>query len=138
MLRARAGIAFKTVFSASDKLNFLHRACAAGYFTRIFFVGTADPRINAARVADRVIRGGHTVPIEKIVSRYRGSLANLLEALRVADRVYLYDNSLDGVGARLCARVTEGRLRKIYGELPAWIAAAVEGLPVHEELVDLR
>ena len=28
--------------------------------------------------------------------------------------------------------------RKIYGELPAWIAAAVEGLPVHEELVDLR
>ncbi len=70
LLRARAGIAFKTVFSASDKLNFLHRACAAGYFTRIFFVGTADPRINAARVADRVIRGGHTVPIEKIVSRY--------------------------------------------------------------------
>jgi len=138
LLRQRAGIAFETVFSAPDKLVFLRRACAAGYFTRIFFVSTSDPRINAARVADRVIRGGHTVPIEKIISRYRGSLANLVEALRIADRVYLYDNSVDGVEARLCARVTEGRLRKIYGELPEWVAAAAGPLPEHPDLVDLR
>lgn len=138
LLRQRAGIAFETVFSAPDKLAFLRTACAAGYFMRFFFVGTSDPRINASRVADRVIRGGHTVPIEKIVSRYRGSLANLVEALRIADRVYLYDNSVDGVEARLCARVTEGKLRKIYGDLPDWVSAAVATLPVQEQLVDLR
>lgn len=106
--------------------------------SRGIVVGTRDPRINAARIADRVARGGHSVPIEKIVSRYRGSLTNLAVALRIADRAYLYDNSVDGVDARLCARVTEGRLRKVYGPLPEWIAAAIAGLPVHEELVDLR
>ena len=49
----RAGIAFETVFSADDKLDFLTRAWEAHYFIRVFFVGTSDPRINAARVADR-------------------------------------------------------------------------------------
>lgn len=126
------------MFSAPDKVDFLRRARASGYFTRMFYVGTSDPRINAARVADRVIRGGHTVPIEKIVSRYERSLANLAAALRLSDRVYLYDNSIDGADARLCARVTEGRLRKIYGPLPEWIAVAIATLPVHAELQDLR
>ncbi|MET0790120.1 MAG: hypothetical protein ABW061_01240 [Polyangiaceae bacterium] len=35
-------------------------ACSErGYFSRVFFVGTSDPRINAARVAGRVMQGGH-------------------------------------------------------------------------------
>jgi len=49
LLAARQGIAFETVLSAPDKLDFIARARAAGYFCRIFFVSTADPRINAAR-----------------------------------------------------------------------------------------
>jgi len=49
---------------------------AAGYFVRLFFVGTDDPSINAKRVAMRVIEGGHDVPIGKIISRYAKSLAN--------------------------------------------------------------
>lgn len=49
LLAERAGIAFETVFSADDKLDFVARAKSAGYFVRVFFVGTGDPRINAAR-----------------------------------------------------------------------------------------
>ena len=80
LLAERAGIAFETVFSTDDKLDFVTRARTSGYFVRVFFVATSDPRINAARVANRVIHGGHTVPIDKIVSRYRKSLANLAPA----------------------------------------------------------
>jgi predicted ABC-type ATPase len=65
-------------------------------------------------------RGGHTVPIEKIVSRYIRSLANLAPMIRLADRVYIYDNSADGEDARLCARTESGLLRKVYGVLPQW------------------
>jgi predicted ABC-type ATPase len=104
----------------------------------VFFVGTSDPRINAARVANRVIHGGHTVPIDKIVSRYGKSLANLAPALRVADRVYIYDNSAEDVDARLCARTIDGTLRKIYGPLPRWVALVVDPLPRHADFVDLR
>lgn len=138
LLAAHQGIAFETVFSTDDKLDFVGRARAAGYFVRVFFIGTSDPRINAARIAGRVMEGGHTVPIEKIISRYGKSMANLAGAIDVADRVYIYDNSVDGVEARLCARTTDGQLRKVYGPLPEWIVDAARDLPCHAQFVDLR
>lgn len=138
LLQGRQGIAFETVFSAPDKVDFLKRCGEAGYFTRVFFIGTSDPRINAARVADRVLRGGHTVPIEKIISRYARSMANLSAAIAIADRVYVFDNSTDGVEARLCARTQGGLLRKVYTALPGWVADVVEPLGRHPSFVDLR
>lgn len=138
LLADKRGIAFETVFSAPDKVNFLARARRAGYFLRVFFIGTADPRINAARVAGRVMQGGHTVPIEKIVSRYERSMGNLRAAIQLAHRTYIYDNSVDGAEARLCARTVDGALRKIYGGLPDWVYSTVGPLARHAQFVDLR
>ncbi|MBK6531581.1 MAG: zeta toxin family protein [Deltaproteobacteria bacterium] len=138
LLSRTEGIAFETVFSANDKLDFVSRAKERGYFVRVFFIGTVDPRINASRVAGRVMEGGHTVPIEKIVSRYGRSMANLSAVIPFADRVYIYDNSIDGVEARLCARTSDGALRKVYGALPDWVADTVDPLPRHAEFTDMR
>lgn len=131
LLASRASIAFETVFSAPDKVDFLAQAVTVGYFVRVFFVGTSDPRINAARVAQRVMAGGHSVPIEKIISRYSKSMTNLAAAIAIADRVYIYDNSLEGQEARLCARTRDGVLYKVYGESPAWVMDALRDLPNH-------
>lgn len=133
LLSERRGLAFETVFSSAEKLDFLSRASEAGYFIRLFFVGTFDPRINAARVADRVMKGGHAVPIEKIISRFSRSMANLEVAFGLADRVYIYDNSPEGENAKLWARVESGQLRKVYGALPAWILDATSELPRHPQ-----
>lgn len=138
LLAGGEGIAFETVFSSPEKVDFVKQAKRAGYFVRVFYISTADPRINAARVANRVMQGGHTVPIEKIISRYLRSMANLSPALVLADRVYVFDNSVEGAQARLCARVEGGALRKIYGPLPSWVEDAVRALPKHREFVDLR
>ncbi len=138
LLAGGKGIAFETVFSAPDKVDFMRRALDAGYFLRVFFIGTSDPRINAARVAGRVMEGGHTVPLEKIVSRYSKSMANLAVAIALADRVYVYDNSVEGADAKLLARTSGGKLRKVYGELPPWIADAVDTLSKHVGFVDAR
>ncbi len=138
LLAARAGIAFETVLSATDKLQFLERARASGYFIRAFFVGTTDPGINAARVARRYMKGGHHVPIEKIVDRYRRSLANLPVLIRLAQRVYVFDNSPEGEEARLCLRLSDGSVRKIYGPLPDWVGAITAGLQRHAKFEDLR
>jgi len=137
LLTARAGIAFETVFSTTDKLDFVRRARLAGYFVRVFFVGTDSPIINAGRVAQRVMKGGHTVPIEKIVSRFAKSLANLPHVIPLADRVYVFDNSRDDDDARLCARCVDGMVRKIYRALPAWVDEALVGLPRHGAFEDL-
>ena len=138
LLRARKGIAFETVFSSPGKVEFLERAKSSGYFVRVFFISTSDPRINASRVAGRVIEGGHTVPIEKIVARYGRSIANLPAAIDIADRVYVYDNSVDGADARLCLRTQDGAIRKVYGALPTWLEGATVGIARHAECVDLR
>lgn len=61
-------IAFETVFSTHEKVEFVQRAKAAGFFIRLFFVCTNDPSINAQRVAQRVMEGGHDVPIPKIIT----------------------------------------------------------------------
>lgn len=121
-------LAFETVFSGSDKVDFLRRAMSAGFFVRLFFVGTSDPTINAARVARRVMQGGHDVPIPKIVSRYVRSLANCAEIAADVDRLYLYDNSQEGAEARLVIRSAAGRLARQYGEPPAWMAPIVARL----------
>jgi predicted ABC-type ATPase len=121
-------LAFETVFSASSKLDFVYDAIEKGYFVRLFFVGTAEPAINAARVARRVQEGGHDVPIRKIVDRYVKSLANCAAVAPDLDRLYLYDNSVDGAEPRLVLRAAQGAITKIYGDVPGWTDPIVEAL----------
>ena len=112
---------FETVMSASDKVDYILRAKEAGFFIRLFFVSTETPTINAKRVANRVINGGHDVPIPKIISRYDKSIANCKILSTIVDRLYIYDNSIEDVEARLLFRLSEGRLVKRYVEtLPDW------------------
>ena len=112
---------FETVFSADDKLDFIRRAKQAGFFIRLFFVCTESPMINAARIAGRVMKGGHDVPITKIISRYQKSIINCKVATAIADRVYLYDNSVDGHEARILFRFADGAIIKRYtDDIPQW------------------
>jgi predicted ABC-type ATPase len=87
LLMQGSGMAFETVFSAPDKLEFLRRAKERGYFIRLFFIGTTDPAINIRRVQQRVVEGGHDVPRNKIVSRYFGAMENLALSLAFVDGI---------------------------------------------------
>ena len=116
----RQNFLFETVLSSQEKFDFLRRGANAGYFIRLFFVATLSPTINAARVAYRVMQGGHDVPIAKIISRYAKSIANCVACASFVDRAYIYDNSEDGKMPKLLFRTQEGATVKIYGELPEW------------------
>lgn len=118
-------LAFETVFSTEEKLAFVRRAVSAGYFVRIFFVGTDSPEINAQRIAGRVMEGGHDVPILKIVSRYGKSIANLVRAIPIVDRAYVYDNSIEGKAPSLLFRTVDGNLRKTYRTNHEWAQVIV-------------
>lgn len=113
-------LAFETVFSTEEKLQFILGARNLGYFVRLFFIGTSGPDINAGRIATRYVKGGHTVPIEKIVSRYAKSMANAAVAAPNVDRFYLYDNSVNRVDARLVFRASDGKVAKTYFDVPDW------------------
>lgn len=120
-LQNRTSFVFETVMSAKDKIDFVCKAKEAGYFIRLFFISTSHPSINAARIANRVMKGGHDVPITKIVSRYYKSLANCRTVAPIVDRLYVYDNSIDDEDARLLFRLANGEMKKMYvANIPDW------------------
>jgi predicted ABC-type ATPase len=128
-LRQRTDLAFETVLSSPDKVDFVLRAAQAGFFVRLFFVGTRDATINAARIARRVMEGGHEVPIGKIISRFGKSIANCAQLASVVDRLYVYDNSVDNASPQLCFRASEGQLNKSYLPVPDWAQSIFERVP---------
>lgn len=123
-LAERRSFIFETVMSASDKVDFILRAKEAGFFIRVFFIATSNPAINAARIAGRVMQGGHDVPIAKIISRYRKSILNCKIISSIVDRLYVYDNSIDGEEAKLQFRLVDGMMGKMYvTHVPLWAQA---------------
>ena len=123
-LAERKSHIFETVMSAADKVDYILRAKEAGFFIRLFFVSTESPTINAKRVANRVLNGGHDVPIPKIISRYDKSIANYIALAPYVDRLYVYDNSIEDAEARLLFRLSDGALAKRYvDELPNWASS---------------
>lgn len=131
-LKERTSFVFETVFSSQDKIDFLLRAKQAGFFIRVFFIATHHPSINAARIANRVMEGGHDVPITKIISRFYKSIMNCEIIAKFVDRLYVYDNSVDGKDAMPLFRLSNGVLGKKYvNEIPEW---AVNILPEPDEI----
>jgi predicted ABC-type ATPase len=127
-LLKKEGIFFETVLSAIDKIDYLKRAKDAGYFIRLFFVGTDHPSINASRIARRVMEGGHDVPISKIISRFNKSIANCSVAASIVDRLYVYDNSVEYAEPKLLFRATNGKLEKTYTEVNIWAQSILKSL----------
>ncbi len=134
----RESLAFETVLSMPDKVEYIRRAKEAGYFVRLFFIATESPVINAARIASRVIGGGHDVPIKKVISRYSRSIALSAPAANLADRSYFYDNSIDLQEPTLRFRTVDGAVSKVYLEISGWTEAVFDSLHCREDMEDLR
>jgi predicted ABC-type ATPase len=113
---------FETVFSdpAGEKLQFLQRAKAAGYTVVLCFIGLADVALSKQRVAERMVRGGHGVPEEKLEERFGRTLRNLAAAVRVLPHVFVHDNGDPASPFREVAVFRSGKRIDGGGRLPAW------------------
>jgi predicted ABC-type ATPase len=122
MLEADSSFSFETVFSHPSKIDAIKTAGERGFITYLYLIATENPIINIRRVKNRVGRGGHAVPEEKIRNRYRRSMENLAEAFLLADRVYFFDNSASSeTGAfQYFAEKRDGRLFLSGIPVPSW------------------
>lgn len=84
---------FETVLSTDRNLRLLIDAKEQGYFIKCYYILTANPSVNVARVKLRAISGGHDVPSEKIIKRYHRARKLLPELLDVCDICHIYDNT---------------------------------------------
>ncbi len=127
-LLEKKSFAFETVLSIQDKIDFLKQAKNQGFFIRVFFIGTDDPTINASRVAQRIIKGGHDVPIPKIIDRYYKSIKNSYKATLLADRGYFYDNSIENQDPELMFKTVDSQISKVYSDVHDWVKDVVVSL----------
>ena len=120
-LEAKRDFVFETVFSSDEKVDFVMKAKAEGFFIRFFYVCTNSPEININRIIKRYLNGGHEVPISKIISRYYKSLTNFSRIIPVVDRAYVYDNSEEDMMPQLLIRTVNGKIHKRYvAVMPEW------------------
>jgi predicted ABC-type ATPase len=84
---------FETVLSTDRNLDLLTTARAAGFHIEGVFVLTASAELNVFRVRSRESNGGHSVPPDKIRSRYPKSLANIPQLLSLCDVFRIVDNT---------------------------------------------
>ncbi len=126
LLAQRETFTFETVMSHRGKVEFLAEAQRRRYRTYLYFIATDDPQINISRVRSRVRLGGHSVPEDKIVSRYHSSLELLLEAIRHTHRAYIFDNSGENQESVWLAEITDGLDMELKSDhVPAWFKRSV-------------
>lgn len=119
LLEVKTSFTFETVMSSPDKVELLRKAQENGYRTYLYFVATEDPDINISRIRYRVKMGGHPVPEDKIVSRYKRSLDLLMDAVQCSHRAYIFDNSSHE--QIWLAEITNGKLLEMKTtQMPAW------------------
>jgi predicted ABC-type ATPase len=103
-LREGRSLAFETVFSAPDKVDFVRRGIAAG------------------------LQGGHEVPLRKILDRWARSITSCAMVARLVDRLYVYDNSVEDHDAQLVLRATKGTIARQYHAARPWMAPILDEL----------
>ena len=90
---SNSSFAYESVFSHKSKIDEIKYAQQNGYKIYLYIVATDDYHLNIERVCQRVKKGGHDVPEEKIKDRWFRTMDNIFDAFILADCVYFFDNS---------------------------------------------
>jgi predicted ABC-type ATPase len=121
-LERRESFAVETTLSGRNYLQMMQHAriIDRGFEVVLIYIGTRSVEINLARIAKRVLGGGHNVPEMDVRRRYLRSLQNLPVAAANADQVLLFDNS-DELGYHLVGLLGSS-MRHWHTPVPVWLA----------------
>lgn len=115
LAKNRDDFAFETTLASRSFAPWIAELRRGGYEFYLRYLWVPSPDFSVARVAGRVLQGGHHVPPEIVARRYLGGIRNLFGLyMPIADDWAVYDNTM---GDR--REVAEGRLSavtKLYDE----------------------
>jgi predicted ABC-type ATPase len=123
---AHQTIGVETVLSTPKYRKLVRAAKQMGFEVLLVYVLLNSPELHVARVRLRVRKGGHSVPVKKILSRRKRSLAQLPWFLKHADVAWLYDNS--GPKPRLMGTKQNNQIAVDYAVALPEINKAIEKL----------
>ena len=90
---AAESVGVETVLSTDKYRTVVEAVRQAGGFVGLIYVALESPALACQRVAARVRRGGHDVPVDKVEARWERSLDNLPWFARHATAFWIFDNS---------------------------------------------
>ena len=94
LLERDESFSIETTLSTKSYINLVRRAQAKGYNVRLLFFWLNSPGLAVHRVAERVAKGGHNIPMDVIRRRYVAGICNLFRLfMREVDYWEIYDNS---------------------------------------------
>lgn len=117
-IQERRSFVAETVFSHPSKVDLVRSAIEAGYSVTLHVVIVPED-LAVVRARLRSEQGGHSVPEDKVRSRYRRLWPIVFEAAQLADETVVYDNSRAAKPFRVVARYRKGALVGTP-EWPTW------------------
>lgn len=86
--------AIETTLSTRSYVQTIHRARKMGYSVSLYYFWLPSAEVAKERVAIRVSKGGHTIPVDVIERRYRRSIVNLTKLyIPVCDYFAVFNNA---------------------------------------------
>jgi predicted ABC-type ATPase len=120
---------FETVFSHVSKIDFIAKAKAYGYEIILVYIHLDTSELNEARVYQRVTKGGHSVPVDKIHSRIPRTMKNIGKALPLVNEARLLNNSSRDNPFQIVAIVERGSRKFVINPLPKWAKDILSDIP---------
>jgi predicted ABC-type ATPase len=97
LLSRGVDFAFETTLSTRSYVSLVKRAQQKGYEVTLLFFWLSSPQMAMERVAKRVSRGGHNIPIDVIERRYYRGIRNLVYLyIPLCDRWFVINNMTTG------------------------------------------
>jgi len=94
LLRLNVDFAFETTLATKSYVQFIIEAQNKGYSVTLVYFWLNSPELAIERVKTRVLSGGHNIPEETIIRRYKAGIKNLSKLyLPICDYWMLIDNS---------------------------------------------
>ena len=94
LLEKEMTFSIETTLATRSYISLVHKAQKKGYIVRVLFFWLNSPDLAVQRVAERVAKGGHSIPEPIIKRRYASGIKNLLHLfMSEVDYWDIYDNS---------------------------------------------
>jgi len=113
----RLAFGIETTLGGTTIPRLLERSLQEGHPVFMSYIGLDGVELHIARVRERVARGGHDVPVDRIHERYAMSHANLIRLLPRLDGLRVFDNSAEANPAAGKAPVPTEILRTARGHV---------------------
>jgi len=93
LLDSGGDFAFETTLASRSYVSLVGKAQKSGYRVTLLFIWLDSPATAMQRVADRVAKGGHSIPVDIIERRYYRGIFNLVNLyIPICNRWMIVDN----------------------------------------------